>query len=225
MAKLKITPSSSTDLIADWRRQSIYSSAPSNYTPIPPSSKRISIAESPSLKSIYQTRPKNQENYQTPLQQFALQSSNFTHTVVVFCIFPNKTIMMSTPLFFASTAPSSSSSLSYCYTPTVSASKFSCLCKKPIYSVKVKSWECKRSIRSKELQVRSSVERPFAEAGTRSDMPIREEDEEENPSSLLDSEMNSRPRRIALFVEPSPFASVSYFRHIYCCIIFAFLLA
>lgn len=112
---------------------------------------------------------------------------------------------MSTPLFFASTAPSSSSSsLSYCYTPTVSAAKFSCFCKKSIYSVKVKSWECKRSIRSKELQVRSSVERPFAEAGT-----IREEDEEENPSSLLDSEMNSRPRRIALFVEPSPFASVS----------------
>lgn len=40
-----------------------------------------------------------------------------------------------------------------------------------------------------------------------SDMTINEvrEEEEEGPP-LLDSETNSRPRRIALFVEPSPFA-------------------
>lgn len=34
------------------------------------------------------------------------------------------------------------------------------------------------------------------------------EEEEEVPPPLLDSENNSRPRRIALFVEPSPFAWV-----------------
>jgi sulfoquinovosyltransferase len=44
-----------------------------------------------------------------------------------------------------------------------------------------------------------------------SDMTITEvrEEEEEGPP-LLDSESNSRPRRIALFVEPSPFAYASF---------------
>ncbi|GAV68524.1 Glycos_transf_1 domain-containing protein/Glyco_trans_4_4 domain-containing protein [Cephalotus follicularis] len=41
---------------------------------------------------------------------------------------------------------------------------------------------------------------------------IRQEEEEENPP-LLDSETNSRPRRIALFVEPSPFAYVSGYKN------------
>lgn len=36
---------------------------------------------------------------------------------------------------------------------------------------------------------------------------VREEENEENPPLLdYESEINSRPRRIALFVEPSPFA-------------------
>jgi sulfoquinovosyltransferase len=34
---------------------------------------------------------------------------------------------------------------------------------------------------------------------------VREEDEE-NPPSFLDYDTISRPRRIALFIEPSPFA-------------------
>ncbi|CAL1378844.1 unnamed protein product [Linum trigynum] len=44
---------------------------------------------------------------------------------------------------------------------------------------------------------------------------IKEEEngEEENPPLLLDSETNSRPRRIALFVEPSPFAYVSGYKN------------
>ncbi|XP_062095295.1 sulfoquinovosyl transferase SQD2 [Humulus lupulus] len=41
---------------------------------------------------------------------------------------------------------------------------------------------------------------------------IRPEEEEEGPP-LLDSENNSRPRRIALFVEPSPFAYVSGYKN------------
>ena len=35
---------------------------------------------------------------------------------------------------------------------------------------------------------------------------VREEDGEEESPPLVDSENNSRPRRIALFVEPSPFS-------------------
>lgn len=42
---------------------------------------------------------------------------------------------------------------------------------------------------------------------------LREEDEEESPPLMLDSETNSRPRRIALFVEPSPFAYVSGYKN------------
>ncbi|CAN1134428.1 Sulfoquinovosyl transferase SQD2 [Linum perenne] len=38
-------------------------------------------------------------------------------------------------------------------------------------------------------------------------------DEEEGPPLMLDSEANSRPRRIALFVEPSPFAYVSGYKN------------
>ncbi|PON43557.1 Glycosyl transferase [Parasponia andersonii] len=41
---------------------------------------------------------------------------------------------------------------------------------------------------------------------------VRPEEEEEGPP-LLDSENNSRPRRIALFVEPSPFAYVSGYKN------------
>lgn len=40
-----------------------------------------------------------------------------------------------------------------------------------------------------------------------------EEEEEEGPPPLLDPESNSRPRRIALFVEPSPFAYVSGYKN------------
>lgn len=36
-----------------------------------------------------------------------------------------------------------------------------------------------------------------------------EEEEEEGPPLMVESASVSRPRRIALFVEPSPFASVS----------------
>ncbi|GAA0141531.1 transferase [Lithospermum erythrorhizon] len=41
----------------------------------------------------------------------------------------------------------------------------------------------------------------------------KEEDEEDNPPPLLDEEMNSKPRRIVLFVEPSPFSYVSGYKN------------
>ncbi|XAR68847.1 hypothetical protein NMG60_11000233 [Bertholletia excelsa] len=40
-----------------------------------------------------------------------------------------------------------------------------------------------------------------------------EEEEEQVPSPLLESEISSKPRRIALFVEPSPFAYVSGYKN------------
>ncbi|XP_057512367.1 sulfoquinovosyl transferase SQD2-like [Actinidia eriantha] len=47
-----------------------------------------------------------------------------------------------------------------------------------------------------------------------SDMTITEfRDEEEDPPPLLESEISSKPRRIALFVEPSPFAYVSGYKN------------
>lgn len=42
---------------------------------------------------------------------------------------------------------------------------------------------------------------------------IREDGEEENPPPFVESESSSRPRRIALFVEPSPFAYVSGYKN------------
>ncbi|XP_058215021.1 sulfoquinovosyl transferase SQD2 [Rhododendron vialii] len=39
------------------------------------------------------------------------------------------------------------------------------------------------------------------------------DEEEENPPPLLESEISSKPRRIALFVEPSPFAYVSGYKN------------
>ncbi|KAF7142628.1 hypothetical protein RHSIM_Rhsim05G0206900 [Rhododendron simsii] len=47
------------------------------------------------------------------------------------------------------------------------------------------------------------------------DMTISDfrDEEEENPPPLLESEISSKPRRIALFVEPSPFAYVSGYKN------------
>lgn len=42
---------------------------------------------------------------------------------------------------------------------------------------------------------------------------VAQEEEEEGPPPYVESETNSRPRRIALFVEPSPFAYVSGYKN------------
>ncbi|BBH06246.1 sulfoquinovosyldiacylglycerol 2 [Prunus dulcis] len=42
---------------------------------------------------------------------------------------------------------------------------------------------------------------------------VEQEEDEEGPPPYVDSEINSRPRRIALFVEPSPFAYVSGYKN------------
>lgn len=60
------------------------------------------------------------------------------------------------------------------------------------------------------LRNRSNSKLPFTAASADSDEIVTEftkgEEEDEVNSRLVDSEMNSRPRRIALFVEPSPFS-------------------
>ncbi|KAK6152512.1 hypothetical protein DH2020_015147 [Rehmannia glutinosa] len=92
---------------------------------------------------------------------------------------------------------------------TFFVSKVSCFCssrlRKPIslICVKTQSLGSKSSKRSIEL-------RPFISAGASSKMTITDE---ENPPPFLESEMVSGPRRIALFVEPSPFAYVSGYKN------------
>ncbi|KAJ8533917.1 hypothetical protein K7X08_007241 [Anisodus acutangulus] len=46
-------------------------------------------------------------------------------------------------------------------------------------------------------------------------MDVKEykEEEEEGPPPLLESEITSKPRRIAIFVEPSPFSYVSGYKN------------
>ncbi|KAK3031382.1 hypothetical protein RJ639_036090 [Escallonia herrerae] len=55
-------------------------------------------------------------------------------------------------------------------------------------------------------------ERSFVRANKMTITELREE-EEENPPPFFESEANARPRRIALFVEPSPFAYVSGYKN------------
>lgn len=55
--------------------------------------------------------------------------------------------------------------------------------------------------------------RPFLAASNNMTIIEYRDDEEENPPPLLESEMNSRPRRIALFIEPSPFSYVSGYKN------------
>lgn len=66
------------------------------------------------------------------------------------------------------------------------------------------------------MKARSSSERNSAPACCSGDMTIRdfkEKEEEENPPPLFEAEINSSPRRIALFVEPSPFAYISGYKN------------
>eukprot|EP00262_Sarcandra_glabra_P013305 TRINITY_DN3653_c0_g1_i1.p1 TRINITY_DN3653_c0_g1~~TRINITY_DN3653_c0_g1_i1.p1 ORF type:complete len:497 (-),score=79.12 TRINITY_DN3653_c0_g1_i1:209-1699(-) len=70
---------------------------------------------------------------------------------------------------------------------------------------------CALSINSCSL--RSKLKRGTAFAGNMTIEEIREEEEEEGPPLFENNEGNSKPRRIALFVEPSPFAYVSGYKN------------
>lgn len=118
------------------------------------------------------------------------------------------------PVLFPPSFPTStSSSCSY-------NSKISFYCKsriiKPITLVCVwnHSLNCMRLKWSKEFQilkVKPCRERLFIAASSCDSMDNAEygevdDEKEENPPLSVESEMYSKPRRIALFVEPSPFS-------------------
>ncbi|CAI0471225.1 unnamed protein product [Linum tenue] len=126
------------------------------------------------------------------------------------------------PLFSTATCSSSASvtaspATSLCSTATHSSvsfqvSRFRSCGAKPI-SLFAKEIGFNESYRRKGSVVRAE-EGSGSEKMTISDYVEEEENvEEENPPLLLDSETNSRPRRIALFVEPSPFAYVSGYKN------------
>ncbi|KAM1198376.1 hypothetical protein ACFX2J_009746 [Malus domestica] len=65
---------------------------------------------------------------------------------------------------------------------------------------------CSERPKSRKLELKAS-DMTITEVGQ------EEEEEEEGPPPYVESEINSRPRRIALFVEPSPFAYVSGYKN------------
>ncbi|PSS32678.1 Sulfoquinovosyl transferase [Actinidia chinensis var. chinensis] len=88
--------------------------------------------------------------------------------------------------------------------------RFSTFCApraKPICRIRSKSHSLLSKRPSSGRLKRSSI--------SASNMTVTEfrHEEEENPPPLLESEVSSRPRRIALFVEPSPFAYVSGYKN------------
>ncbi|CAH2074565.1 unnamed protein product [Thlaspi arvense] len=71
-------------------------------------------------------------------------------------------------------------------------------------------------IRKKSKLFRQETRRELVSASGSNDMTVpevREEDESEIEAPLLDPESYSKPRRIALFVEPSPFSYVSGYKN------------
>ncbi|KAL6503238.1 Sulfoquinovosyl transferase sqd2 [Orobanche hederae] len=61
------------------------------------------------------------------------------------------------------------------------------------------------------IKIRSTTQNSIVTSSTSSKMTIAQYREEEEP--LLESQMNSGPRRIALFIEPSPFSYVSGYKN------------
>ncbi|KAI9085395.1 hypothetical protein K1719_032651 [Acacia pycnantha] len=107
--------------------------------------------------------------------------------------------------FLSSSFPSSSSSSSHSL-PCVRFHQFQSVGAIPIsFSPGFSPLLGSKRVNSRKSFVLESSKMTIADANLH--------DEEENPPALLDSENNSRPRRIALFVEPSPFAYVSGYKN------------
>ncbi|KAI4356008.1 hypothetical protein L6164_000062 [Bauhinia variegata] len=111
---------------------------------------------------------------------------------------------------FLCTATSSSASCSY-PPSSVRFQGFQSLGAKPINlfgrGVRLFSFQKSNSVKRRKSLVLEVINMTVA------DVNLHEEEDEGPPSALLDSENNSRPRRIALFVEPSPFAYVSGYKN------------
>ncbi|MCD7452151.1 hypothetical protein HAX54_015263 [Datura stramonium] len=106
---------------------------------------------------------------------------------------------------------SSSYSLSSFFTSSFhKVSCFSTSRTNPVSSIcrKVSFLQCEKSFRRKPFEKRPLI----ATASNKMTITEYRDEEEENPPLLLESEMKE-PRRIALFVEPSPFAYVSGYKN------------
>ncbi|XP_022743278.1 sulfoquinovosyl transferase SQD2-like isoform X1 [Durio zibethinus] len=117
---------------------------------------------------------------------------------------------LSPPSFLAYPSSNSSSFSFTLYPPnSVKVLSFSSFSTIPISPI------CKRSHFSESVRLRSERNRRITvvRASKMTTTEVREEDGEEESPPLIDSENNSRPRRIALFVEPSPFSYVSGYKN------------
>ncbi|KAJ7950171.1 sulfoquinovosyl transferase SQD2 [Quillaja saponaria] len=115
------------------------------------------------------------------------------------------------PPFFSSAATFSSSSAAFPYTPICVRFPLSQpLGAKPIRPFCREASLC-CSEKSKSVRHRRNLVLEASTNMTVTDVSLQEE--EEGPPALLDLETNSKPRRIALFVEPSPFAYVSGYKN------------
>ncbi|KAA8519004.1 hypothetical protein F0562_016222 [Nyssa sinensis] len=117
---------------------------------------------------------------------------------------------------FSSSSTSTSTSTSSSYSSSSSSSSYtqisvrvSCFCTSRIKPISAFCAQT-HSLQSRSFDCGKFRKRPFIAA---SKMTITEIEEEEESPPLLESEVNSRPRRIALFVEPSPFSYVSGYKN------------
>nr|KJB17033.1 hypothetical protein B456_002G261700 [Gossypium raimondii] len=111
--------------------------------------------------------------------------------------------LSSHPLFVYPSSSSNSCSSSNLILPnSIKVLPFSSFSKTPI------SLNCKKRCFSQSLRLKTERKRrvTVVKASELSVAEVKEDDGEDENPPLIDSENNSKPRRIALFVEPSPFS-------------------
>nr|KJB17034.1 hypothetical protein B456_002G261700 [Gossypium raimondii] len=118
--------------------------------------------------------------------------------------------LSSHPLFVYPSSSSNSCSSSNLILPnSIKVLPFSSFSKTPI------SLNCKKRCFSQSLRLKTERKRrvTVVKASELSVAEVKEDDGEDENPPLIDSENNSKPRRIALFVEPSPFSYVSGYKN------------
>ncbi|MBA0608120.1 hypothetical protein Godav_020367 [Gossypium davidsonii] len=118
--------------------------------------------------------------------------------------------LSSHPLFVYPSSSSNSCSSSNLILPnSIKFLPFSSFSKTPI------SLNCKKRCFSQSLRLKTERKRrvTVVKASELSVAEVNEDDGEDENPPLIDSENNSKPRRIALFVEPSPFSYVSGYKN------------
>ncbi|MBA0793628.1 hypothetical protein Gohar_018021 [Gossypium harknessii] len=118
--------------------------------------------------------------------------------------------LSSHPLIVYPSSSSNSCSSSNLILPnSIKVLPFSSFSKTPI------SLNCKKRCFSQSLRLKTERKRrvTVVKASDLSVAEVKEDDGEDENPPLIDSENNSKPRRIALFVEPSPFSYVSGYKN------------